>query len=63
LCSNPFVDKSTQYELHSPNKNKIDLSYLGSASLIIKDYFECTLKIFQSDFPRSQIRWFSKTKS
>jgi len=20
LCSNPFVDKSTQYELHSPNK-------------------------------------------
>jgi len=21
LCSNPFVDKSTQYELHSPNKN------------------------------------------
>jgi molecular chaperone DnaK (HSP70) len=28
-----FVDKSTQYELHSPNKNKIDLSYLGSASL------------------------------
>jgi len=33
LCSNPFVDKSTQYELHSPNKNKIDLSYLGSASL------------------------------
>jgi len=33
LCSNPFVDKSTQYELHSPNKNKIDLNYLGSASL------------------------------
>ena len=46
--------------MHSPNKNKIDLSYLGSASLSIKDYFECTLKIFQSDFPRSQIRWFSK---
>jgi len=21
LCSNPFVDKSTQYELHSPNRN------------------------------------------
>jgi len=33
LCSNPFVDKSTQYELHSPNKIKLDLSYLGSASL------------------------------
>jgi len=61
LCSNPLVDKSTQYELHPPNKNKVDLNYLGSASLkLIKDYFECTLKIFQSDFPRSQIRWFSK---
>jgi len=33
LCSNPFVDKSTQYELPSPNEIKIDLSYLGSASL------------------------------
>jgi len=33
LCSNPFVDKSTQYELHSPNKIKVDLIYLGSASL------------------------------
>jgi len=34
LCSNPFVDKkSTQYELHSPNKSKVDLIYLGSASL------------------------------
>jgi len=33
LCSTPFVDKSTQYELHSLNKNKIDLIYLGSASL------------------------------
>jgi len=33
LSSNPFVDKSTQYELHPPNKNKIVLDYLGSASL------------------------------
>jgi len=23
LCSNPFVDKSTQYELHSPNKVRL----------------------------------------
>jgi len=23
LCSNPFVDKSTQYELHSPNKIRL----------------------------------------
>jgi len=32
LCSNPFVDKSTQIELLYPNKN-FSFMYLVSASL------------------------------
>jgi len=44
LCSNPFVDKSTQIELLYPNKKSV--FYLASASLKFKDYIECTLKYF-----------------
>jgi len=51
LCSNPFVDKSTQIELLYPNNN-FSILYLGSASLNFKDYIECTLKIF--------LKWLSK---
>jgi len=42
LCSNPFVDKSTQIELLYPNK-KISFLNLASASLNFKDYIERTL--------------------
>jgi len=45
LCSNPIVEKSTQFELLYPNK-KLSNLYLVSASLIFKDYIECTLKYF-----------------
>jgi len=56
LCSNPFVDKSTQIELPYPSMRSLSLSLLRFSLLKFKDYIECTLKIFQSDFPRSQIR-------